>query len=431
LSKFINNYFLKSNFTQNHLMKTLITNIQELLQIRDISIKKVSGAEMAVLPSIKNAYLLLEEDCIADFGSMENCPNITADVTINATGKVVLPTWCDSHTHIVFAGNRVLEFVDRINGLSYEEIANRGGGILNSAKKLNETTEEELYHQSKVRLEEVMQQGTGAVEIKSGYGLTVDGELKMLRVIKRLSQDYPIKIKATFLGAHAFPIEYKDNHSGYIDLIVNEMLPKIAAENLADYIDAFCETGYFSVEETERIMEAGKKYGLIAKIHVNQFNAINGIAACVKHNALSVDHLEVVTDEDIAVLKDSDTMPVALPSCSYFISIPYTPARKMLDAGLPLALATDFNPGTTPSGNMNFVVATACIKMKMTPEEAINAATMNGAYAMGISETHGSITVGKKANIIISKPVTSYYQLPYAFGTNLIEEVFIEGKRIQ
>ena len=412
-------------------MKTLITNIQELLQIRDISIKKVSGAEMAVLPSIKNAYLLLEEDCIADFGSMENCPNITADVTINATGKVVLPTWCDSHTHIVFAGNRVLEFVDRINGLSYEEIANRGGGILNSAKKLNETTEEELYHQSKVRLEEVMQQGTGAVEIKSGYGLTVDGELKMLRVIKRLSQDYPIKIKATFLGAHAFPIEYKDNHLGYIDLIVNEMLPKIAAENLADYIDAFCETGYFSVEETERIMEAGKKYGLIAKIHVNQFNAINGIAACVKHNALSVDHLEVVTDEDIAVLKDSDTMPVALPSCSYFISIPYTPARKMLDAGLPLALATDFNPGTTPSGNMNFVVATACIKMKMTPEEAINAATMNGAYAMGISETHGSITVGKKANIIITKPVTSFYQLPYAFGTNLIEEVFIEGKRIQ
>ena len=412
-------------------MKTLITNIQELLQIRDTSIKKVSGAEMAVLPSIKNAYLLLEEDCIADFGSMENCPNITADVTINATGKVVLPTWCDSHTHIVFAGNRVLEFVDRINGLSYEEIANRGGGILNSAKKLNETTEEELYHQSKVRLEEVMQQGTGAVEIKSGYGLTVDGELKMLRVIKRLSQDYPIKIKATFLGAHAFPIEYKDNHLGYIDLIVNEMLPKIAAENLADYIDAFCETGYFSVEETERIMEAGKKYGLIAKIHVNQFNAINGIAACVKHNALSVDHLEVVTDEDIAVLKDSDTMPVALPSCSYFISIPYTPARKMLDAGLPLALATDFNPGTTPSGNMNFVVATACIKMKMTPEEAINAATINGAYAMGISDTHGSITVGKKANIIISKPVTSFYQLPYAFGTNLIEEVFIEGKRIQ
>jgi imidazolonepropionase len=411
-------------------MKTLITNIQELLQIRDTAIKKVSGEEMAVLPSIKNAFLIIEDDCIADFGSMENCPNITADVFIDATGKVVLPTWCDSHTHIVYAGNRVLEFVDRINGLSYEEIANRGGGILNSAKKLNETTEEELYQQSKVRLEEVMQQGTGAVEIKSGYGLTADGELKMLRVIKRLSQNYPIKIKATFLGAHAFPSEYKDNHSGYIDLIINEMLPKIAFENLADYIDVFCETGYFSVSETEQIIEAGKKQGLIAKIHVNQFNAINGIAACVKHNALSVDHLEVVTDEDIMVLKKSDTMPVALPACSYFISIPYTPARKMMDAGLPLALATDFNPGTTPSGNMNFVVATACIKMKMTPEEAINAATINGAYAMGISETHGSITKGKKANIIISKPVASFYQLPYEFGSNLIDEVIIEGKRI-
>ena len=335
-------------------MKTLITNIQELLQIRDAAVSKVSGAEMAVLPSIKNAYLLLENDFIADFGSMENCPKINADKTIDASGKVVLPTWCDSHTHIVYAGNRVQEFVDRINGLSYEEIANRGGGILNSAKKLNETSEDEIYNQSKVRLEEVMRQGTGAVEIKSGYGLTVEGELKMLRVIKKLAQNYPIKIKATFLGAHAFPTEFKENHSGYIDLIINEMLPKIAAENLADYIDAFCETGYFSVEETEKIMEAGKKYGLIAKIHVNQFNAINGIEACVKHNALSVDHLEVVTDEDIEILKNSETMPVALPSCSYFISIPYTPARKMISAGLPLALATDFNPGTTPSGKYEF-----------------------------------------------------------------------------
>ena len=408
-------------------MTTLITNIQELLQIRDASITKVSGAEMAVLPSIKNAYLLIENDLISDFGLMENCPKISADKTIDAAGKVVLPTWCDSHTHIVYAGNRVQEFVDRINGLSYEEIANRGGGILNSAKKLNETSEEEIYNQSKLRLEEVMKQGTGAVEIKSGYGLTVEGELKMLRVIKKLAQNYSIKIKATFLGAHAFPTEFKENHSGYIDVIINEMLPKIAAENLADYIDAFCETGYFSVEETERIMEAGKKYGLIAKIHVNQFNAIDGIAACVKHNALSVDHLEVVTDDDIEMLKNSNTMPVALPSCSYFISIPYTPARRMIAAGLPLALATDFNPGTTPSGNMNFVVATACIKMKMTPEEAINAATLNGAYAMGISETHGSITKGKKANIIVSKEVTSFYQLPYCFGTNLIESVLIEG----
>ena len=411
-------------------MTTLITNIQELLQIRDASIRKVSGSEMAILPSIKNAYLLIENDLIAAFGLMENCPKINADETIDATGKVVLPAWCDSHTHIVYAGNRIQEFVDRINGLSYEEIANRGGGILNSAKKLNETSEEELYNQSKARLEEVMKQGTGAVEIKSGYGLTVEGEIKMLRVIKKLAQNYPIAIKATFLGAHAFPVEYKENHSGYIDLIINEMLPKIAQENLADYIDAFCETGYFSVEETERIMEAGKQYGLRSKIHVNQFNAINGIAACVKHNALSVDHLEVVTYEDIEVLKNTETMPVALPFCSYFISIPYTPARQMLNAGLPLALATDFNPGTTPSGNMNFVVATACIKMKMTPEEAINAATLNGAYAMGLEKTHGSITLGKKANIIVSKEVTSFYQLPYCFGTDLIDSVIIEGKKI-
>ncbi|WP_396145907.1 imidazolonepropionase [Flavobacterium sp.] len=412
-------------------MKTLITNIQELLQIRDASINKVSGVEMKQLPSIKNAYLIIEDDRIADFGKMKNCPVIKVDITIDASGKVVFPSWCDSHTHIVYAGNRVFEFVDRINGLSYEEIANRGGGILNSAKKLNETSEEDLYEQSKVRLEQIMQQGTGAVEIKSGYGLTVAGEIKILRVIKKLAENYPIKIKATFLGAHAFPAEYKDNHSGYIDLIINDMLPKIAKENLADYIDAFCETGYFSVKETERIMEAGKKYGLQAKIHVNQFNAINGINACVKHNALSVDHLEVVTDEDIEALKNSDTIPVALPSCSYFISIPYTPARKLIDAGLPLALATDFNPGTTPSGNMNFVVATACIKMKMTPEEAINAATINGAYAMGISDTHGSITIGKKANLIISKGVSSFYQLPYEFGSDLIDTVIIEGIRIK
>jgi imidazolonepropionase len=411
-------------------MQTLIINIKELIQIRENGIQKVSGREMANLPLMRNAFLLIENDLIADFGLMDNCPTLPDAKIMDATGKVVLPTWCDSHTHLVYAGNRVQEFVDRINGLSYEEIANRGGGILNSAQKLNETGEDEIYEQSKVRLKEVMQLGTGAIEIKSGYGLTVQGEIKMLRVIRRLAENYPIKIKATFLGAHAFPKEYKENHSGYIDLIINEMLPKIAEENLADYIDAFLETGYFSVEETERIMEAGKKYGLISKIHVNQFTAINGIAACVKHNALTVDHLEIVTDEDIEVLKNTETMPVALPSCSYFISIPYTPVRKMMEAGLPLALATDYNPGTTPSGNMNFVVATACIKMKMTPEEAINAATINGAYAMGISSTHGSITKGKKANIIITKPIHSFYQLPYEFGSNLIESVIIEGKVI-
>lgn len=411
-------------------MRTLITNIKELLQVRETHIDKVSGSEMATLPSIKNAFLLLEDDTIAAFGPMADCPKINADVNIDATGRIVMPTWCDSHTHIVYAGNREQEFVDRINGMTYEEIANRGGGILNSAKKLNETSEAEIYNQSKKRLEEVISQGTGAVEIKSGYGLTVEGELKMLRVIKKLAANYPITIKSTFLGAHAFPLAYKENHAAYIDLIINEMLPKIAEEKLADYIDAFLETGYFSVEETERIMQAGKQYGLRAKIHVNQFTAINGIAACVKHNALSVDHLEVVTDEDIEVLKNSDTIAVALPSCSYFISIPYTPARKMLSAGLPLALASDFNPGTTPSGNMNFVVATACIKMKMTPEEAINAATINGAYAMGISATHGSITVGKKANLIITKPLNSFYEIPYCFASNLIEQVVLDGKTI-
>ena len=409
-------------------MTTLITNIQELLQVRETSISKVSGAEMAILPTIKNAFLLIKDNVIEDFGAMDNVPEIKADKVIDAKGRVVLPTWCDSHTHIVYAGNREQEFVDRINGFTYEEIANRGGGILNSAKKLNETTEEEIYDQSRVRLEEVMHLGTGAVEIKSGYGLTIEGELKMLRVIKKLAENYPIEIKATFLGAHAFPLHYKDNKAGYIDEIITKMLPEIAQNKLADYVDVFCETGYFSVEETEKIMQAGIQFGLKPKIHVNQFNSIGGIQAGIKFKALSVDHLEIMNPEDIEALKNTETMPVALPSCSYFLSIPYTPAREMIKAGLPLALATDFNPGSTPSGNMNFVVATACIKMKMTPEEAINAATINGAYAMGISETHGSITKGKKANLILTKPISSYYQIPYAFGSNLIESVFIEGE---
>ncbi|SHM02736.1 imidazolonepropionase [Flavobacterium saccharophilum] len=408
-------------------MITLITNIKELLQVRETSVSKVSGAEMAILPTIKNAFLILKDNLIEDFGSMDNLPEIKADTIIDATGRIILPSWCDSHTHIVYAGNREQEFVDRINGFTYEEIANRGGGILNSAKKLNETSEEEIYDQSKLRLEEVMHLGTGAVEIKSGYGLTTEGELKMLRVIKKLAENYPIAIKATFLGAHAFPVHYKENKQGYIDEIITNMLPEIAQNKLADYIDVFCETGYFSIEETEKIMEAGIQFGLTPKIHVNQFNSIGGIQSGIKFKALSVDHLEIMNPEDIEALKNTETMPVALPSCSYFLSIPYTPAREMIKAGLPLALATDFNPGSTPSGNMNFVVATACIKMKMTPEEAINAATINGAYAMGLSETHGSITKGKKANFILTKPISSYYQIPYAFGSNLIESVFLEG----
>ncbi|WP_272148984.1 imidazolonepropionase [Tenacibaculum aiptasiae] len=410
-------------------MTTLLINIKELIQVRDHSIKKVSGNEMKNLPTIKNAFLLLKDDRIVDFGPMNEL-SVSADETVDCTGKMILPAWCDSHTHIVYAGNREQEFVDRINGLSYEEIANNGGGILNSAKKLQETSEEELYKQSSVRLEEVMKQGTGAVEIKSGYGLTVDAELKMLRVIKKLRENYNLPIKATFLGAHAFPSEYKNNKEGYINLIINEMLPKIASENLAEFIDAFCETGYFSVEDTDRILSAGKQYGLTPKVHVNQFTTIGGVQVSVKHDALSVDHLEVMNADDIETLKGSETMPVALPSCSYFLSIPYTPARDIINAGLPLALATDFNPGSTPSGNMNFVVATACIKMKMTPEEAINAATINGAYAMNLSDEVGSITKGKKANFIITKEILSYGAIPYNFGSILIDSVFINGKAI-
>lgn len=409
-------------------MTTLITNIQELLQVRDTNILKVSGKDMKQLPTIKNAYLLIDDDTIVGYGNMEDCKNIEADTVIDATGKVVLPTWCDSHTHLVYAGNREQEFVDRINGLSYEDIANRGGGILNSAEKLQQTSEDDLYEQSVKRLKAVMKLGTGAIEIKSGYGLTVEAELKMLRVIKRLKQDFPLKVKATLLAAHAVPKEYKDNKEGFVDLVINEMIPKVAKEQIAKYIDVFCEKGYFDLIDTERILKAGKSHGLIPKIHVNQFNAFGGIEVAVNNQALSVDHLEELNESDIAMLKIGNTMPVALPSCSYFLSIPYTPGRQLIDAGLPLALASDYNPGSTPSGNMNFVVSTACIKMRLTPEEAINAATINGAYAMGISSMYGSITRGKKANIIITKAIPSYSFLPYAFGDNHIETVIINGQ---
>ncbi|WP_282018516.1 imidazolonepropionase [Salegentibacter mishustinae] len=411
-------------------MKQLFTNIKELLQVRENTIDKLSGVEMKELPTIKNAWLLIEDDKIADYGEMNSIPEIEADKTIDAEGKIILPSWCDSHTHIVYAGNRELEFADRINGLSYEEIANRGGGILNSAKTLQENPEEEVYKQSAKRLEEVMKLGTGAVEIKSGYGLTQEGELKMLRVIKKLQQNYDIPIKATFLGAHAIPKEYKEKPDAYMDLVIEKILPKVAEENLAEYIDIFCEKGYFSVADTHKLLSAAKKFGLKPKIHVNQFNAIGGIQAGIEHKALSVDHLEVMRPEDIESLKGTNTMPVALPSCSLFLSIPYTPAREMLDSGLSLAIATDFNPGSTPSGNMNLVVSLACIKMKMTPEEAINAATINGAYAMELSKTHGSITKGKQANFILTKEIPSYTFLPYAFGTNSIESVFINGKAV-
>ncbi len=411
-------------------MTTIITNIKELLQVRYNSVDKVSGSEMKILPTIKNAYVIIKNDMISDYGEMDKIPSVHADKIIDATGKIVLPAWCDSHTHIVFAGDREGEFVDRINGLTYEEIAKKGGGILNSAKKLQASSEEELFIQASKRVEEVMALGTGAVEIKSGYGLTLEAELKMLRVIKKLDTNYPIEIKATFLGAHAFPEKYKDNREAYVDLICEKMIPTIAEENLAEFIDVFCETGYFTVNQTERILKTGKKYNLTPKIHVNQFTSIGGVQIGVAYKALSIDHLEVMKPQDIEALKNSDVMPVALPSCSYFLSIPYTPVREIIDSGLPLAVATDFNPGSTPSGNMNFVVATACIKMKMTPEEAINSATINGAYAMGLSKSHGSITKGKRANLIITKQIPSYNYIPYAFGSNLIDQVIINGKII-
>ena len=411
-------------------MNVLFKNIKELIQVRETSIDFLSGKEMNVLPTLKNAFLLVKNGLISDFGLMKDCPDIEIK-TIDATGKMILPSWCDSHTHLVYAGNREDEFVDRINGLSYKEIADNGGGILNSAKCLQETSEEDLYHQSKIRLENIIQLGTGAVEIKSGYGLTKDAEIKMLRVIKKLNTDYPIEIKATFLGAHAVPENYKNNKSGYLQMLIDDIIPAIQKENLADFIDIFCETGYFSVADTQQILEAGKKYGLVGKIHVNQFTAIGGIQAGIENNVLSVDHLEEMRTEDIDALKGTKTMPVALPSCSYFLSIPYTPARKMIDEGLPIALATDYNPGSTPSGNMNFVVATACIKMKMTPEEAINAATINGAYAMNLHDKVGTITKGKLANLILTQKINSYNFIPYSFGAPCIEKVFLKGLEIK
>ena len=408
-------------------MRKVFINIRELLQVRSDCPKKVAGEAMKTLPKIDNAFLAIQDDYIVDFGSMTDYKTQNNDELIDATDRLVLPTWCDSHSHIVYAGNRSQEFVDRINGLSYEDIAKRGGGILNSAKTLQNASEDDLFEESMARIQNLIELGTGALEIKSGYGLTADAELKMLRVIQRIKQKTNLKIKSTFLGAHAVPEEFKTNKSGYIDLIINEMLPKISQKNLADFVDVFCEKGYFDLDDTNRILSAAKTYDLQPKIHVNQFNAFGGVALGVQHNALSVDHLEELSYSDIEALKNSETMPVALPGCSFFLGIPYTPTRKLINEGLALALASDYNPGSAPSGNMNFVVSLACIKMKMTPEEAINAATINGAYAMGISEHYGSISVGKKANLILTKKMDSYHQIPYGFGHNPVEKVMLEG----
>ena len=409
-------------------MSQIFINIKELLQVRNPYERKVCGAQMNELPSIKNAYLWVENGLIKDYGSMDTVPEIAIE-QIDCAERLILPTWCDSHTHLVFGDTREDEFVHRINGLTYEEIANKGGGILNSAKKLESITEDELYEKSLLRLQQAISTGTGAIEIKSGYGLSVEGELKLLRVIKRLKESSEIPIKATFLGAHAIPNAYKSNPEDYIDLIINKMLPVIAKEELADFIDVFCEKGYFSPSQMDRILKAGKAYGLIPKVHVNQFNSIGGIESAIKNNALSVDHLEILRDFEIDSLTNSATIPVALPLCSLFLSIPYTPARKIIDKGLPLAIASDFNPGSAPSPNLNLALSLACIKMNMSPEEAINALTLNGAYAMNLASEAGSITKGKKANFIITEPLKNYHLLPYSFGSSNIESVYINGAK--
>lgn len=410
-------------------MKTiLIKHIKTLYGIiDDVTVVKKSGKEMAELTHINDAFLLLKNGLIADFGHSSTIENLApmADEIIDASGKMVLPSFIDSHTHIVFAKSREEEFVMRIKGKSYEEIAAAGGGILNSARKLQSMSEDELFESAKERLFEVIASGTGAIEIKSGYGLTVQDELKMLRVIKRLKDVSPITIKATFLGAHAIPTEYKSNRNGYIRLIIDEMLPQIAAEQLADYCDVFCDQGFFTAEETSEILAAALGYGLRAKIHGNELGYTGGVQVAVKHHALSVDHLEYTGEEEINCLLDSNTMPVGLPNCSFFLGIPYAPARKMIDAGLPFCLASDYNPGSSPNGRMSFVVALACTQMKLTPEEAINAATINGAYALELSETHGSITKGKLANIMITKPISSLAFIPYHFGEDVIERVIV------
>jgi imidazolonepropionase len=405
-----------------------IINIKKLIGIRE-NPKLLRGLDMDILPCLNDAYLQVENEQIIGYGLMKNLKlpeNRIRDI-YDANGQFVLPAWCDSHTHIVYAGSRESEFEDKIKGASYEEIAQKGGGILNSAHKLNETSEESLFEQAWQRLEQVKKLGTGAIEIKSGYGLTKEGELKMLRIIKRLKEQSNVSIKATFLAAHAYPIAYKNDHQGYIRLIIDDILPQVVAENLADYIDVFCEKGFFSVDETAQILEAGLKYGLKPKIHANQLHASGGVQVGVKYNAISVDHLESMGEEEINCLKNSNTIATLLPTAAFFLRMNYQPARQLMDAGLPVALATDYNPGSSPSGNVPFLLSLSCIQMRMTPNEAINALTLNGAYAMELQDSLGSITVGKKANLIFTKNTPSIAYLPYSFGENWVDKVMIGG----
>ncbi len=413
-------------------MKILIKNIKELLQTDNDLKQKVCGAEMASLSSLKDAYLFIEDGLIKDFGKMSGLSDRDfidgLDFrVIDASGRMVMPAFCDSHTHLVYDGSREIEYIDKIRGLSYEEIAKRGGGILNSARRLQEASEEALVEQAMVRMEEIRMLGTGAVEIKSGYGLTIESELKMLRVIRKLKEISPLTIKATFLGAHAVPTEYKKRQNDYVDLVIREMIPRVAGEELADYIDVFCDRGFFTEEETDRILMAGVKHGLQPKIHANELDYSGGIQVGVKYNALSVDHLEFTGEEEIRVLKNSHTMPTLLPGAAFFLEMEYPPARKMIDSGLPVAMASDYNPGSSPSGNMQLVMSLGCIKMKMLPEEVIHAVTINSAYAMGVENELGTIAKGKKANVIITKEIPTYAFLPYAYGSNKVEQVIVNG----
>ena len=410
-------------------MSLIIYNTGMLVQTRDEQVVFVAGEDMADLPVGEKGWLLIEDDSIAAYGPMESLPPFSSDLTrLDAGGGFVFPAFCDPHTHLVYAGSREKEYTDKIRGLSYEEIAMRGGGILNSARLLHNTSEEELFRQSMERVREIISFGTGAVEIKSGYGLTTEDELKMLRVIRRIKQESPLTVKSTFLGAHAVPASYRDNRSGYVDLIVNEMIPAVAAERLADYIDVFCDRGFFSVEETARILEAGASHGMRPKMHANELDYSGGIQTGVKYRALSVDHLEFTGDAEIAALLGSGTMPTLLPGAAFFLGMTDPPARRMIDAGLPVAMASDYNPGSSPSGNMKLVMSLGCIRLRLLPEEAINAVTINSAYAMGLEETHGSVTVGKKANLFITKKIPSYEYMPYAYGSNLVETVILNGE---
>lgn len=422
---------LNEYIKQTHInMRLTIKNIGFLAGIDESGRERILGSDMKHLETLENAYIIAEDGKIASYGHMETMPEERADEEIDAKGGAVLPAFCDSHTHIVYAGSREGEFVDKINGLSYEEIARRGGGILNSADRLHTATEQELYEQAMPRLQQMMESGTGAAEIKSGYGLSTEDEIKMLRVIRRMAEDSPMEIRATFLGAHAVARAYVGRQSEYVDLICREMIPAVAAEGLADFVDVFCDRGFFTPEETARMLECGAKYGMRPKIHANELAASGGIQVGVEHDALSVDHLEFTGDAEIEALRGSRTMPTILPGAAFFLGMNYPPARKMIDAGLGVAIASDFNPGSSPSGNMKFIVSLACIKLRMNPQEAINAATQNSAYAMGLGATHGSITRGKTANLWITQPVQSLEFIPYAYGTSLTAGMVLNGRRV-